>query len=153
MEQSDCVVVCECSYLVDLDHRGHPAGIIDRECKTIMHSCEFYWLSLWPFLPLLPGVRTYQVVDVGCPTVEREYGKHLHNYIRLCMYVQYDKCYGYAHNKNLLRNRQNVIEFSHCHAVYKSMWYVLRTVLPGDPGCLTGPVNVCVGRPHSMRRK
>ena len=34
MEQSECVVVCEWSYLVHLDHRGHPTSIHKEDMKN-----------------------------------------------------------------------------------------------------------------------
>ena len=33
---------------------------------------------------LVDLVDLSQAVDVGCPTVEKEYGKQSHNYINLC---------------------------------------------------------------------
>ena len=73
-----------------------------------------------------------QVVDIGCPTVEKECGKHATFTLHI-----HDKCYGGAHHQNLLRTQRKFTFKMFSEKMWKrnmnyvcSMEYLERKVWP-----------------------
>ena len=91
-----------------------------------------------------------QVEDIGCPTVEKEYGKRV---TIDTVKSLYGKCNGHAHlldrvhHWNLLRKQTEYNRFRFdCRGVCKSV--VLWTVLPGKPVFPGDPANVHMEKGH-----
>ena len=79
------------------------------------------------------------MVDIGHPTVEEGYGKHVTIHTAKSLH---DKCNGYAHHQNLLR-KQTECDCSDLIVMqFVREWYVLWTVLPGEPGFPGDPADV-----------
>ena len=83
--------------------------------------------------------------------VEKENGKHVTIQPAKCLY---GKCNGHAHHldlvyhQNLLR-KQTECDYSDLIVMqFVRVWYVLWTVLPGDPGLPGDPIDVHMEEGH-----
>ena len=91
--------------------------------------------------------------DICCPKVEEEYGKHVTIHTAKSLY---GKCNGYAHHldlvyqQNLLRKqKQAECDCSDLMVMqFVRVWYVLWTVLPGEPGIPGDPAHVHIEERH-----
>ena len=55
---------------MDLDHRGHPEGVGEVEVETNYSQILFLWYNSG-------SSYLFDLVYLGCPTVEKEYWKHV----------------------------------------------------------------------------